>query len=333
MGRWPTQVVQPEETWALAAWREVLAHARDPHPFARPEWQRAWWDHFGGGELCVLPLKTGERIVAVAALEHDGEGTVRFLGDEDLCDYPGAALADGCAADAAEMLLRRLREHRARWRELDVRNARPEEGFADGLRIAAERAGFFTTEEEDEPVAVLMLPASWEDYLASLDAHPRRELRRKQRRLVRDLPETTVRTAGPRTLDADLDTFVALHRLARGRKGSFMSARNVQFFRRVAIDFAANGMLRLDVLEHRRRPLAATFAFQGPRTFYLYNMAFDPVVGSLSPGIVLLGRLIERAIDDGLERFDFLRGLERYKLEFGATAHRLRRVRVRVRPE
>ena len=69
-----------------------------------------------------------------------------------------------------------------------------------------------------------------------------------------------------------------------------------------------------------------TLGFQTARTYYLYNMAYEQTARPLSPGIVLLGALIERTIADGLERFDFMRGLERYKLELGATPRHLIRL-------
>jgi CelD/BcsL family acetyltransferase involved in cellulose biosynthesis len=114
---------------------------------------------------------------------------------------------------------------------------------------------------------------------------------------------------------------------APGDKGAFMSATVEAFFRRVAADCA----LRLDVLEHGGRPLAAAVGFRTTRGHHLYNMAFDRAAASLSPGIVLLAALIRQAIDDGLERFDFMRGLERYKLELGGIPHQLERVTVSAR--
>jgi len=65
-----------------------------------------------------------------------------------------------------------------------------------------------------------------------------------------------------------------------------------------------------------------TLGFQTARTYYLYNMAYEQTARPLSPGIVLL----ERALADGLERFDFMRGLARYKLELGATPRHLIRL-------
>ena len=51
----------------------------------------------------------------------------------------------------------------------------------------------------------------------------------------------------------------------------------------------------------------------------LYNSGFDPAHARLAPGIVLLAHLIRDAIERGVPVFDFLRGEESYKYDFGPT--------------
>ena len=88
------------------------------------------------------------------------------------------------------------------------------------------------------------------------------------------------------------------------------------------------GWLRLDLLEIGGTAVAATFGFQLDRSFYLYNSAYEPDFRRLSPGLVLVSELVKRAIDEGRERFDFLRGPERYKYQLGAEAVPLNNVRI-----
>jgi CelD/BcsL family acetyltransferase involved in cellulose biosynthesis len=278
-----------------------------------------------------VPLGTRGETVAVAALQRDASGVLRFLGGHDVTDYPGPAIVAGAAEEAADAVLRWLASTRGGWQELDVRNARPQEGFAAALARSAPAHGLHAIACADEPVAVLRLPATPAEHRAALGRRVRHELRRKERRLRRHCPGAVVRTADARTLARDLDTFVALHHRARGAKGAFLCARRASFFAQMASDELAAGRLRLDALELDGHPLAMSIGFHGPRTFYLYNMAFDPTAARWSPGILLVTRLIERAIDDGLERFDFLRGLERYKLELGGIPSPLCRVRISAR--
>jgi CelD/BcsL family acetyltransferase involved in cellulose biosynthesis len=276
-----------------------------PHPFAAPEWSRIWWEIFGRGELVRAPtplVRTGR--------------TLSFVGGVELTDYPGPALPAEAITLAAW-----LRAADLDWKELDGRFVQPEvaEVLVDG---------FAATREPEKPAAVLALPSDWSSYVAALSARERHELGRKRRRLRREYPEARLRTATAETLERDLAAFVKLHRLSPGRKGRFMEPRVAEFFARIACAFLARGELRLDVLELGGRPVAAMFGFELERAFYLYNSAYDPAAARLSPGIVLISWLIERAIDRRLAAFDFLRGAERYKLALGAELRALERVRL-----
>ena len=254
----------------------------EAHPFVMPEWQRVWWAHFGTGRLSVLPLRDGADPVAVVPVHRDDAGVVRFLGGVDVTDYPGPAIAPGHARDAARHLLDRLTADTS-WAELDVRNARPEDGFVPALAAAAATAGLRTSHCADEPIALLDLPATWDEYLARLTRHARHELQRRRRRFARALGEGHVRTADAETLPRDLDTFFALFRRARGEKGGFMTPPMERFFRDVANAFLPLGMLRLDVLEAGGRAVAVAFGFRTRSVYHLYNMAFDPDVQAASP--------------------------------------------------
>jgi CelD/BcsL family acetyltransferase involved in cellulose biosynthesis len=86
--------------------------------------------------------------------------------------------------------------------------------------------------------------------------------------------------------------------------------------------------LRLDLLEIGDHAVASTFSFQLENTFYLYNSAYEPEAARLSPGLVLVARLVQRSIEEGLHWFDFLRGPERYKYQLGAQALPLNNVRI-----
>ena len=175
---------------------------------------------------------------------------------------------------------------------------------------------------------MLLLPSSWDEYLESLDPKERRELKRKNRRLLREVPDATFRTTTEESLEADLKYFVDMHRGAEGHKGHFMRPEIATFFERLARALMPLGWLRMDFLEIGDRPVASTFSFELGGTFYLYNSAYEPEVGRLSPGVVLVSRLINESIERGLSAFDFLRGQERYKYQLGAEAVPLNNVRL-----
>jgi CelD/BcsL family acetyltransferase involved in cellulose biosynthesis len=321
-----------ERCFELPQWKEVLARDPDRHIFATPEWNRVWWEEFGAGkDLFLLTLRRAGDVVGIVPLyrKHEGDRKIlRFLGGIDLTDYLGPICSLEDREEVADALVTWLGKGEVEWDEFDAHNMPVPFGFADFLIERADADGYRFELEQEETAAVLLLPDSWEGYLESLDPKERRELKRKNRRIIREAPDATFRTATEESLETDLKYFVEMHRGAEGHKGHFMKPEIATFFERVAHAFMPLGWLRLDFLEIAGRPIATTFSFELNNTFYLYNSAYEPDLKRFSPGVVLVSRLIEEAIERRMKSFDFLRGQERYKYQLGAEAVPLNNVRV-----
>jgi CelD/BcsL family acetyltransferase involved in cellulose biosynthesis len=91
------------------------------------------------------------------------------------------------------------------------------------------------------------------------------------------------------------------------------------FFRRLGEAFLPRHVFHLVFLEVAGDRPAGAVGFAYRNTFSLYNSAFDRGFGSLSPGMVLVADLIERAIGVGRDTFDLLKGDLEYKYRFGAV--------------
>lgn len=305
------------------AWREILDADSNRHVFATPEWNRLWWETFAQGRQETLAITfedSGPVGLAAFTIDQTPQGRrLRFLGGDDLTDYLGPLIAGGSyRREVAEALLEYLTRDFDGWDYLDAKNLPVPFQFSEWLVEAADRKGLSFDLELHELTAVMMLGDSWEDYRQSLAPKKRHELARKLRRFDREAPGASLRTAGAESLEADITAFVEFHRASAGEKGEFMDPRRAAFFTDVARQMHASKMLSLDFLELDGRILAATFSFRYDGVFYLYNSAYDLNLKSISPGLAIVAKLIERSIEEGLRRFDFLRGRERYKYDLGA---------------
>jgi CelD/BcsL family acetyltransferase involved in cellulose biosynthesis len=322
-----------EGCFELPQWRELLARDPNRHVFSTPEWNRVWWEEFGSNkDLFLLTMARAEDVVAVVPLYRKTEGDrkiLRFMGGIDLTDYLGPICSEADREEVADALLEWLMTTDVEWNEFDAHNMPVPFGFAEFLVDRADWRGLDFSLEQEETSAVLLLPESWEAYLERLKSKDRHELKRKRRRIEREHPDAMIRRTTDETLEADLKLFVEMHRGTEGLKGHFMRPEIATFFERVARAFAPIGWLRMDFLEIGDRAIASSFGFELDDRFYLYNSAYEPDFGRLSPGFVLVSELVKGTIASNLRVFDFLRGPERYKYQLGSQAVPLNNLRIK----
>ena len=89
------------------------------------------------------------------------------------------------------------------------------------------------------------------------------------------------------------------------------------FFRSIAHAMAEQKLLRLNILELDKKPVAATMCFDYRDTVYLYNSGYEPDYSWLSVGVISKALCIKDSIERGRKRFDFLKGAEAYKYQLG----------------
>jgi CelD/BcsL family acetyltransferase involved in cellulose biosynthesis len=256
-------------------------------------------------------LDGGDGLIALTL----DERAVRMAGMADLTDYhtPLGSRGDELIADFVAGL------PPGTHLDLDSLPLEAAEVLAKGL----ERAGIDVDMRPHTLAAVVELPGDFATYLEAIGKKQRHELRRKRRRYEEAVGEVVHETH----LGAGwaFEEFVRLHRLADGGKGEFMDEARLALFARLA---ALPGW-RTDVLRisDREQTAACVFGYADADGYYLYNSSYDPALSEGSPGVTLLGSMIERAIQERRPRFDFLKGDEEYKFRLGSVARPLFRLR------
>jgi CelD/BcsL family acetyltransferase involved in cellulose biosynthesis len=182
----------------------------------------------------------------------------------------------------------------------------------------ASREGFSTRQHQEDVCPVIELPASWDEYLASLRKKDRHETRRKLRRLNREANHRWYRVENPGELSPAIDTFIRLHRQSSTDKHQFMDDAMADFFRGMAETLLPTGWLWLSMLDVEDKPVSGLLSFDYGNRIWVYNSGFDPEYQWLSPGVVTKAFAIQEAISKGRAFFDFLQGDEPYKYRFGA---------------
>ena len=316
------------EAVGAAAWDDLLGRTALRSPFLSWTWQHRWAQVFAEGrrlEIRSVVDGTGKLVALLPLYEAEPE-VFRLLGGVDVSDYLDLIVEAGRADEVWAALLAAPWVSQCVWDLHAVPAASPTVAVLPQLVTAYGRAAMVMVEER---CPVLTLPVSWEGYLASLSGKHRHELTRKMRRLRREAPDARATSLGARSdVEARFGDFLRLHRRSRVGKAKFMDERMEGFFRAVASSLAERGMLRLWFLDTASDPLASFITLEWDGTVGLYNSGFEPSRAALAPGLVLLAHMIEDAIVRGKTRFDFLRGEERYKYEFGPTPEDVCQVRI-----
>jgi len=312
-----TDVHDSLEAVGADAWDALHAESRLRSPFLAWTWQREWVAVFGEGRrLEVRGVVDGSgRLVALLPLVETAPDRWLLVGGADVSDYLDLIVLRDREEEAWTALLGSRATDCTAWELHAVPAASP---TVSAMPALAAVAGLVVSASVEERCPILALPDTWDALLASLSGKHRHEISRKLRRFQREAPEGRVTwESTPEGIERRLEDFLTLHRRSREGKAKFMDARMERFFRRVIPALAADGRARLSFLDVPEGPIASFVTLEWDGTVGLYNSGFHPDRAALSPGVVLLAHVIRDAIERGRRRFDFLRGEERYKYEFG----------------
>jgi CelD/BcsL family acetyltransferase involved in cellulose biosynthesis len=309
-------------------WRELWTRCGTT-AFQSPDWLVPWWDVFAPGELRIVVLRCRDTLAAVAPLyreETGGRPRLLPLGIS-LSDYHDVLVDSDRIADSGNWLADAFGQMD------DIAECEFPELAPDALalRLAAPE-GWSDTRAPASVCPVLPLPESSD----SLERHVRpsrlRHLRTARRRAARrgdcDLIE-----GDSDNVEALLAELVRLHRQRwqrDGEPGVFGDPRVAEFHAAALPGLMERRLARIYAFEIGNRTAGVYYGFFWRRRAYAYLCGYDPDFSHESPGAILLGHAIAEASREGAREFDFLRGGEAYKYEWGAQDRQnMRRVFVR----
>jgi len=321
-------------------WNALLEKSVTRVPFLRAEYQRAWWQHRGGGEwpeaslLVAAARAEGGELLGIAPLffakNRGGRPALLLVGSIEISDYLDFVVTRPQAEAFCAALLDCLNGPDApAWEVLDFYNLPESSPTRAALGRAASARGWPATEKLLEPVPVVKLPKDWETYLArQVEKKERQEIKRKLRRAQSGEDEVRWYIADNQSdIAAETEAFLRLMALNEDKARFLTPAMRAQFVDTIRAA-AENGWLHLAFLEVNGEKAAAYLSFDFGNRLYVYNSAIDARFNALSAGWVLLGYLLQWAIENKRAAFDFLRGGEDYKFRFGGVAGKIYRVQI-----
>ncbi|HUR16264.1 MAG TPA: GNAT family N-acetyltransferase [Candidatus Limnocylindrales bacterium] len=304
-------------------------------------------DRAAGETRAIVPLMHRHEVEADDASTHtvvrehaprcapvDGQAMAIMFGASYHADYATALAAPEDLGAAAVTLAHALADESqlfdgdALWDVVDLRRLRGMDPSLPALdaamRAVGEDHGWRTNcEEEDVCPVVTVRGDTWDEYLATLEKSDRHEIRRKMRRAA-TVGSLAIEIVPPSP--EVIEDFISLHDQRFGEDGLFPDneggRRSRLFVQRLAELEQAEGpscQLHVARVTCGAALIFTLLAFDDGQTCFMYNGGMDPEARQASPGVTGVGMYFQDRIAAGRRRFDFLRGNERYKYEWGAV--------------
>jgi hypothetical protein len=316
-------------------WNILLRKSASDVPFLRHEYLTSWWNTCGGGEwkggkLAVITGRSeGGELQGIAPF-FQVEDRILFLGSIEISDFLDLICPEDLLPKFIRELLKFLSSEYTSWKLLDLYNLPDTTPTIPALQEEVKNTGWNISQGILQPAPFINLPETWDEYLISLDARYKSEIKRKLRKAETYFLPVDWYIADPKNgLDQEMDYFLEL--MAKNpAKAEFLTDQMVLQMKTIAEEAAQQGWLQLAFLTVGDIRAAGYLNFDYNQKIWVYNSGIDPMFENISPGWVLLGKIIQWAIQSRKTELDFMRGGEPYKYYFGGKDKHV--VRIQIQP-
>jgi CelD/BcsL family acetyltransferase involved in cellulose biosynthesis len=307
-------------------WREFERRAVNTL-FQSAGYLEAWQKHIGTREqwspaIVVIENDRGVQAILPLAIQRQGVAhRLSWLGQE-LCDYLAPLMSE-------EFIRIEPDRFRALWREIGKlmqSDPRFRHDWVEFRRMPARvgthrnPAAALDSVRHPSPSHIATLPADWDRYYREHRTSKARKQDRSKLARLSELGDVSLyEPREPSEIARTLETLFEQKADALRRKGIadlFELPGRRDFF----LDLASSPRLRdtvhVSALSVGTSLAAIALGMEYKGRYSLFMVSYDRTFARLSPGVIHLNKLLERALGRGLGEFDFLVGEQRLKLEW-----------------
>ncbi len=312
------EIIEGGKIFELASsdWDHLHALSSTATPFQSRHWIQLWAKHFSGANsLRTIVIREGQDLVGLYPLVRTSSPWMAMRpAGVGPSDYLVPLMIDGQSELLANVhdALSEL----AKKQLVDLHQVPSDHAFAEQLSDLSRI--------EQAKCLILDLPSSFDAYVAGLSKSLRYDVRRLAGKALSERG-ATIEWATEETANEFADQFFELHKArwkSRGLPGAFFG-KGERFQREWIAHGVATGSVVMNRLMCDGRSVGSVYAMRLGSVCYFYQAGMDPSASSLSPGTILVSRMIERAIETGCTTFDFMRGDEPYKRRWKPTKTRI----------
>lgn len=295
-------------------WNNLVLRSSFPNFFSTFEWVSSWWEIFGKGKNeWIWGFYHQGKLLGIAPLFLSGR-TLSFLGT-GLSDRLDFIIEKGREVEFLKGFLELLR-HNESWdsfdlQEIDFQSQTP-------LILGELKEGIFSENRIQSKLPFLKLASSWEEFLGRYSKKRRDKIGYYPRNLSKSF-NFRIEEVEESRLPWGLECFFRLH-LSRFKRKLMPTLIMLPKFRDFHLELArklsGKEIMKIFLLWIEGEPAGSLYGFQFQDRFYFYLSGQDEKFHPFGLGFILQIHAIKNSIEKGLQFFDFLRGLEAYKLHW-----------------
>jgi CelD/BcsL family acetyltransferase involved in cellulose biosynthesis len=340
IGTYSIEVLEDEKEFdALQEqWNELLKNSPVNSLFLTWEWTHTWWRHLAEDrKLHIILVRRERELIAIApfCLRTARLGyllpitTFEFLGVGYVgSDYPDLIIRAGAEQLALQALTKYLVDRNC---ILELSQILSTSANMSGFQSLIKQHGWqVSTKSTHISPYIKLTGLDWETYLASLGHSHRYNFRRRLKNLQKDFAGFRFEQIHAEDeVKVTLAKLIELHNLRwdeRGGSDAFHRPGLLSFHADITHGALRQDSLRLYVLWLNGKIAAILYGFRYANIFYYYQSGFDISLSRYSVGMVIMGLAIKSAMEEGIEKFDFLHGNEEYKFRWASERDELIRI-------
>jgi CelD/BcsL family acetyltransferase involved in cellulose biosynthesis len=309
------------------AWQALLAISDCHRTFASPTWFLTTIEVFTELQPWLWVAEEDGHLLGIAPLViHAGSRKISLT--SELADYQDFIVAKGDTV-VTTILLKAILSKEANSNRFLLSGLRRN----SNLRLAfeslrpMEHDGLPFLVNEIETCYYADVSDGYESYIHTRNANFRFNLRKAQRR-AREA-QIEVLELGPQDISGPdiAEHFLRLH-LLRFPDKLFSRAKPQQFCRLILPRLFDLRTLRVFVLRDHHGIMAIHLAVTDVNALGIWNGGFDSRASAVSPGKILINKQIQVCAEEGLARFDFLRGDETYKKSWSSNCQAISQITI-----
>lgn len=311
-----------------SSWNDLLRQSRSSTFFLTWEWLYSWAECFlhSDQRLFILAVYRKGKLLGLAPFyihflrKHIFcLKQIRFLGSPQMAsEYLDVFAKKGKEKEVALQIYHYLYQEASKsWDSMSLRDIPADSLFLLHFIESIRQDGKYAEIYEGALCPLLVLPPSWDDLLTEISSNRREQFRRHYRKLQKHGKVQLSTFIQDR--DA-LTRFNSLYSSWWGKNQDHQFYAHLQTFVNIS---HCQSLIQIDFLSIDDKDVAALWHFRDNGNLLMYLMAvdkdFDP---KISIGNVMVGLCLQKAIDEGVSSYDFLRGSENYKFHWANERRR-----------